>query len=30
MNKYYNNQVVNKPIIFDKATGKFNLRNDLR
>lgn len=30
MNKYCNNQVVNKPIIFDKATGKFKLRNDLR
>lgn len=30
MNKYYNNQVVNKPIIFDKATGKFKLRNNMR
>ena len=30
MNNYYNNQIVNKPIIFDKATGKFKLRNDLR
>lgn len=30
MNNYYNNQVVNKPIIFDKATGKFKLRNDIR
>lgn len=30
MNKYYNNQVVNKPIIFDKATGKFKLRNDIK
>lgn len=30
MNKYYNNQIVNKPIIFDKATGKFKLRNDIK
>lgn len=30
MNNYYNNQVVNKPIIFDKATGKFKLRNDIK
>lgn len=30
MNKYYNNQIVNKPIIFDKATGKFKLRNNIK
>ena len=31
MNNYYNNnQIVNKPIIFDKTTGKFKLRNDIR
>ena len=30
MNNYYNNQVVNKPIAFDKATGKFKLRNDIK
>ena len=30
MNKYYNNQIQEKPIAFDKATGKFKLRNDLR
>lgn len=30
INNYYNNQVVNKPIIFDKTTGKFKLRNDIR
>lgn len=30
INKYYNNQVVNRPIIFDKATGKFKIRNDIK
>lgn len=30
INNYYKNQVVNKPIIFDKATGKFKLRNDIK
>lgn len=30
INNYYNNQIVNKPIIFDKATGKFKLRNDIK
>lgn len=30
MNKYYNNQIVNKPIAFDKATGKFKLRNNIK
>ena len=31
MNNYYNNnQIQERPIAFDKATGKFKLRNDLR
>ena len=30
MNNYYNNQVQERPIAFDKQTGKFKLRNDLR
>lgn len=30
INNYYNNQIVNKPIIFDKQTGKFSLRNDIK
>lgn len=30
INNYYKKQIVNKPIIFDKTTGKFKLRNDLR
>ena len=30
MNNYYNNQVQERPIAFDKATGKFKLRNDIK
>ena len=30
MNNYYNNQVQERPIAFDKQTSKFKLRNDLR
>lgn len=30
MNNYYKNQAQERPIAFDKATGKFKLRNDLK